>query len=152
MKWQIIAVTALLAANLTGCAGSRSRAQSHSYGPVDSRSAQAPSAVSAVRLLPDEFDRPLTTMSQSSPTESMTTTSGTGSDRASMHHHGEQAPGGPRQASSPKSSVRFNTNTVPTDVASKAVFVCPMHPEVTDSVASKCPKCGMTMVRRKDPK
>ena len=26
-----------------------------------------------------------------------------------------------------------------------AKYACPMHPEVTDTKASKCPKCGMTL-------
>ena len=26
-----------------------------------------------------------------------------------------------------------------------ARYACPMHPEVTDTKASKCPKCGMTL-------
>ncbi len=26
------------------------------------------------------------------------------------------------------------------------VYACPMHPEVTDTKASACPKCGMTLV------
>ncbi len=25
-------------------------------------------------------------------------------------------------------------------------YVCPMHPEVTDTEASSCPKCGMKLV------
>lgn len=28
------------------------------------------------------------------------------------------------------------------------VYACPMHPEVTDTKPSKCPKCGMTLVRK----
>ncbi len=31
-----------------------------------------------------------------------------------------------------------------------ATFVSPMHPDVTDTKASQCPKCGMTLVRRKE--
>jgi hypothetical protein len=31
-----------------------------------------------------------------------------------------------------------------------ATFACPMHPEVTDTRASECPKCGMTLVRQKE--
>lgn len=33
-------------------------------------------------------------------------------------------------------------------VATATVYACPMHPEVTDSKASKCPKCGMTLVAK----
>ena len=29
-----------------------------------------------------------------------------------------------------------------------ATYVCPMHPEVTDTKASKCPKCGMSLVKK----
>ena len=36
-----------------------------------------------------------------------------------------------------------------TDAA--VVYVCPMHPDVTDTKPGKCPKCGMTMVARKLP-
>ena len=29
-----------------------------------------------------------------------------------------------------------------------AIYVCPMHPEVTSVTPGKCPKCGMTLVQR----
>jgi FtsP/CotA-like multicopper oxidase with cupredoxin domain len=32
------------------------------------------------------------------------------------------------------------------DIAPASAFVCPMHPEVTDTAASTCPKCGMKLV------
>lgn len=32
--------------------------------------------------------------------------------------------------------------------ASPLVFACPMHPEVTDTHASSCPKCGMQLVKQ----
>ncbi len=32
------------------------------------------------------------------------------------------------------------------EVAEASSYVCPMHPEVTDSEASSCPKCGMKLV------
>ena len=45
------------------------------------------------------------------------------------------------QPAKPKhTSVR---STAPTPV-----YACPMHPEVTDTKPSKCPKCGMTLVRK----
>jgi hypothetical protein len=31
------------------------------------------------------------------------------------------------------------------DSAPKTQYACPMHPEVTDDEASKCPKCGMLL-------
>ena len=33
-----------------------------------------------------------------------------------------------------------------------ATFVCPMHPEVTDTKASHCPKCSMKLVAKSDQK
>ncbi|HKO57339.1 MAG TPA: heavy metal-binding domain-containing protein [Thermoanaerobaculia bacterium] len=33
--------------------------------------------------------------------------------------------------------------------AEEALYVCPMHPEVTSNEPGKCPKCGMTLVRKK---
>ncbi len=30
-----------------------------------------------------------------------------------------------------------------------AVYTCPMHPEVTATAPGKCPKCGMTLVKRR---
>lgn len=29
------------------------------------------------------------------------------------------------------------------------VYACPMHPEVTSSAPGTCPKCGMTLVKRR---
>lgn len=28
------------------------------------------------------------------------------------------------------------------------IYACPMHPEVTSTTPGKCPKCGMTLVKR----
>jgi len=48
-------------------------------------------------------------------------------------------------APSPKSPVSARDRAQPA-----AIYACPMHPEVTDTTASECPKCGMTLVRRKE--
>ena len=32
-------------------------------------------------------------------------------------------------------------------VTEKAVYTCPMHPEVTSDKQDKCPKCGMDLVK-----
>jgi FtsP/CotA-like multicopper oxidase with cupredoxin domain len=37
------------------------------------------------------------------------------------------------------------------DEAPASLYVCPMHPEVTDSEASSCPKCGMKLVPAEVP-
>jgi hypothetical protein len=46
-------------------------------------------------------------------------------------------------------------NTQPnskTDTAAKAVYTCPMHPEVISDKPGKCPKCGMDLVKKKPVK
>jgi hypothetical protein len=35
--------------------------------------------------------------------------------------------------------------------AEKAVYTCPMHPEVVSPEPGKCPKCGMTLVLKQPP-
>lgn len=37
------------------------------------------------------------------------------------------------------------------DMVEKLIYKCPMHPEVTDYKASRCPKCGMKLERIKNP-
>lgn len=37
----------------------------------------------------------------------------------------------------------------PAPDAGTALYACPMHPEVTDTKPSRCPKCGMTLVPQK---
>ncbi len=51
----------------------------------------------------------------------------------------ESAMAPPRPSSATRDSAR-----------SAAMFVCPMHREVADTTASECPKCGMSLVRRKE--
>ncbi len=34
----------------------------------------------------------------------------------------------------------------------KVEYTCPMHPEVVMDKPGKCPKCGMTLVEKKDMK
>lgn len=29
-------------------------------------------------------------------------------------------------------------------------YTCPMHPEVVQKAPGKCPKCGMTLVKKQD--
>jgi len=36
-----------------------------------------------------------------------------------------------------------------TTTATKVVYTCPMHPEVTSDKPGKCPKCGMILVKKK---
>jgi len=39
-----------------------------------------------------------------------------------------------------------------TGTAQQQVYTCPMHPEVVSNKPGKCPKCGMTLVLKKNRK
>ena len=47
------------------------------------------------------------------------------------------------QTSKPKTPVSKS------DTTGKYVYTCPMHPEVITDKPGKCPKCGMTLVKKK---
>ena len=52
-------------------------------------------------------------------------------------------------------SAQSTKNTQPkskTDTTAKAVYTCPMHPEVISDKPGKCPKCGMDLVKKKTAK
>lgn len=37
------------------------------------------------------------------------------------------------------------------DSTQQTTYTCPMHPEVVANKPGKCPKCGMTLVKKKSP-
>lgn len=67
-------------------------------------------------------------------------------------------PSNPNAPESPPASMTWLAGS-PTNTASEevpmsdagAVYTCPMHPEVIRSAPGRCPKCGMTLVLRKNP-
>lgn len=56
----------------------------------------------------------------------------------SQHGQPTPAPPKPRAAATPKPKP-----------AAATVYTCPMHPEVTSDKPGSCPKCGMTLVKKK---
>ncbi|MCC6898457.1 MAG: hypothetical protein IT377_05750 [Polyangiaceae bacterium] len=46
----------------------------------------------------------------------------------------------------PQHDGHASSATAPAGSAVATVYACPMHPEVMDTKASACPKCGMTLV------
>ena len=84
----------------------------------------------------------LTSLAGTAPTEATPTTpapappspaqaaSAAGSESA-HHHHGKDGP-------APSTA----------EPAAATTYVCPMHPDVTSTKPGKCPKCGMTLVRK----
>jgi transcription initiation factor IIE alpha subunit len=50
------------------------------------------------------------------------------------------------QTSKPK------TTSSKSDTTAQYVYTCPMHPEIITDKPGKCPKCGMTLVKKKTDK
>jgi hypothetical protein len=64
---------------------------------------------------------------------------------------GERDESGPEPAAATaKPAAGHDGHSMPTPNSAEAVYSCPMHPEVKQASPGSCPKCGMTLVKRKD--
>lgn len=64
---------------------------------------------------------------------------------------GERDESGPEPAAATaKPGAGHEGHSMPTPNSAEAVYSCPMHPEVKQASPGSCPKCGMTLVKRKD--
>jgi hypothetical protein len=100
-------------------------------------------------LTPDEFDAPAPIavseaakasgggMSHSAPNQESTSTP------QPVTGHGEHA----QPASPPPSKPQASSGRAPVSERS-VVYTCPLHPEVTSASPGRCPKCGMTLVKK----
>jgi len=136
----------LIMAALAGCGASTGAMRWDARHPADPRAPAAPPAASAFRLQPDEFDRAVTASVPGSAADSSTAPEAPKPHpEPPMHHHdpgtGGMSPALPKTHSPGSTTARSRE---------RPVYSCPMHPEVTDTTASKCPKCGMTLERRED--
>ena len=73
------------------------------------------------------------------------------------HDDGHVHTAAPAQTATPLQSDEFDapaaTSVAEADKArgpevQHGLYVCPMHPEVTSDKPGKCPKCGMTLVKK----
>ena len=142
-------LTALFfAAMLTGCGAGARPARVPASDPANPRAAEAPADVAGSRLRPDEFDQPVEVAGFERPAGSKTTpTTPQHLKSPSRPEHGSG--GGAKKQGGPAPPSTKSTQTL-RSTQQTALYVCPMHPEVTDSIPSKCPKCGMTLVRKKE--
>ncbi len=51
----------------------------------------------------------------------------------------------PANSAPPTPAPKASAPSAPASATPAALYACPMHPEVTDTQASRCPKCGMTL-------
>jgi len=137
----------VLLAALAGCGPRIAPLRVDTRDPVDPRAPEGRPTPGWIGLQADEFDRPVAAAQV-----------GTGADGDSAtpvheehapahrgHDPGSKVPAPKAASPSPRPSVPARDQAQPT-----AMFACPMHPEVTDTTASECPKCGMTLMRRKE--
>lgn len=126
-----------------GCGARTAPLRVDARHPADPRALEAPVPL-LVPLAPDAFDRAVVDEPAREPAGGGTMSPV--EDRAMPSHHDHGPVTGQPGAGVPASPDSTSTHS---RAPSSTVFVCPMHPEVTDVKASRCPKCGMTLVRRK---
>jgi hypothetical protein len=115
---------------------SKSAAASPSAEPA---AVAASSGQPAVTLRPDPFDAPAATaVADAQRSAAMAGEMGGG--------HGGHGMGTYRQVDAGRDPEAHQESVSQTDAD---LYVCPMHPEVTSKAPGTCPKCGMTLVKRK---
>jgi hypothetical protein len=129
---------------LTGCGGGGATVRLDPHHPASPNGPEAVPMSRPVALIPDEFDRAVAGATTGVPTEHSNTTPATDHHARTHSHHTSTAQGSTPAAGSADSTAGR------ADEAETVVFVCPMHPAVTDTTASKCPKCGMRLVPKEE--
>lgn len=96
---------------------------------------------------PASVDAPASDLPESSNTLSQSEPVGPSNTQAgnAVHQHGGH--GGMQHNMTPVPAEQLGATTQP-----HAAYVCPMHPEVTSDQSSRCPKCGMKLVKNEDAK
>ena len=134
---------------LVGCASMAAQTRSDGAHPADPRALAAPVLATRMGIGPDEYDSPFVGPKEGKEPDRVVAPKEPSGDSMPMHQRGMPS-GAANGPAGVKSSPRPSPGQVDQPSGAKEVYACPMHPEVTDSKLSKCPKCGMTLVRRKD--
>lgn len=142
-------VALLLSIVVAGCAAGTSEPRSHANHPANPSAPEAPVHTQLARLSPDDFDNMFVGVVGGAG-ESPAAPAPAEGDSMLMHHHQGMTPAGEPGPTAPREPARRDSMRTHVLEAERAVYVCPMHPVVTDTTASKCPKCGMTLVRQKE--
>ena len=141
-----IIVPGLLACAIVvaGCSARTAPLRSDVLHPAGAGAPEAPVAA-IIRLEPDAFDKAVAEAPVENPADS-TMMSPIEDHVMPSHHRPTPGMSGTGAARSPRS---HSTSTRPRSPGTPR-YACPMHPEVTDVRASRCPKCGMALVLRKE--
>ncbi len=134
-----------VAVALTGCATSEKVVQSYLRQPTDPRAAAPPQAVTFAHLQPDEFDQAVSPADVG--VDSLAAPAQLGAPTDSSAHRAAKTKAGPTHS---PGHTRGKAAPKPPTTAKRVIYACPMHPDVTDTTASVCPKCGMTLEPREE--
>jgi len=125
----------------------------HSASGGEMPSAQAPApelpAEPASILRPDPLDSPVATSvvdAQRSAEMNQQMSGGHGEHGGGTYRHVDAG----RGPDAYEGSEHYDHGTVGEAKEEGALYVCPMHPEVTSKTPGTCPKCGMTLVERRE--
>lgn len=123
----------MLAMLLTGCAGDNNAPPLTAVNPAHVDAAEAPYVPPASVLVDDRTAPPTPPSKDDSKKDDVTP----------AHEHGASpATGNPAAASATTGA------TSATQPGKNDVYTCPMHPEVMQSAPGRCPKCGMSLVKK----
>jgi len=129
---------------VAGCAAQTSALRMDASHPADPRAPEAPMA-RFIPLGPDAFDRAIVDEPPARFPD-RTTVPPNGGHAMPLHRHDGHGSGAAETLAPPSR----DSSSIAPDPSDSAMYVCPMHPEVTDVKTSECPKCGMTLVQAKE--
>jgi len=132
---------------LTGCGGGAATVRLDSHHPASPYGPEAVATAPPLALVPDEFDRAVVGATTRVPKERSDTAPAT-DHAAPTHSHPTST--AQQSTAAARGTGSADSTATRADEPETAIFVCPMHPEVTDTTASKCPKCGMKLVPKEE--
>jgi hypothetical protein len=143
-----VLVGLLVSTALAGCGAGTNAVRLDVHHPANPCAPAAPTAASAFRLQPDEFDQAVLPAAPGGAADS-STAPGAPKTLVEPSAHRHPASGAGKTPPAMHTTHRPGPTTTP-QPREPAIYACPMHPDITDTTASSCPKCGMTLVRRRE--
>jgi len=100
----------------------------------------------AKTLSPDAFDSPAETSVMDALRSETLAQGGSHAGHAGTYTHADVG----REAQAPAAEPHQHEHAEHEHEEAAALYVCPMHPEVTSKAPGTCSKCGMALVERRE--